>query len=223
MVQSINLKICHLYKTRKANTTTKSLEAYYNLYFYIESNPYIYTTEDKKPEILLNIYNPSNEEITSIDGLNYVEAEDAKNEILRGFDITNKVGLYNISLNNKITSNSSVTAAKQTWKVTLTFVNLKTNQLDNASKKLSPKMVLNDETYKTKISEVRQNGDNFAECIVLLYNNSESLATNIYHHGGTLTTGINDGSYRYAGPSDAVNNFVSFGSDAVECPIDNLY
>ena len=46
---------------------------------------------------------------------------------------------------------------------------------------------------------------------------------NIYHHDGTLTNGINDGSYRYSGPSDTTNNYVCFGSSAVSCPEDNLY
>ena len=49
-----------------ANQTSKSAEDYYNIYFYIERNPYIYKTEDKKAEIILNIYDINNNEVTSI-------------------------------------------------------------------------------------------------------------------------------------------------------------
>ena len=46
---------------------------------------------------------------------------------------------------------------------------------------------------------------------------------NIYYHDGTLANGISDNSYRYAGASSSVNNYVCFGTDAETCPIDNLY
>ena len=45
----------------------------------------------------------------------------------------------------------------------------------------------------------------------------------IYYHDSTLTNGAGDNSYRYAGPSDSVNNFVCFGSTTSPCPTDNLY
>ena len=64
---------------------------------------------------------------------------------------------------------------------------------------------------------------------VTLANYIKSLYTgtqgenSIYYHNGSLTNGINDGSYRYAGASDQVNNYVCFGSDEATCPTDNLY
>ena len=45
----------------------------------------------------------------------------------------------------------------------------------------------------------------------------------IYYHSSTLTNGAGDNSYRYAGASDAVNNYVCFGSTTTPCPADNLY
>ena len=45
----------------------------------------------------------------------------------------------------------------------------------------------------------------------------------IYYHDSTLANGAGDNSYRYAGASDVVNNFVCFGSTASPCPTDNLY
>ena len=62
-----------------------------------------------------------------------------------------------------------------------------------------------------------------AEYIINLYNTNGTSGTNIYYHNGSLTNGINDGSYRYAGASSSVNNYVCFGSDPEACPTDNLY
>ena len=45
----------------------------------------------------------------------------------------------------------------------------------------------------------------------------------LYHHTSSLANGAGDNSYRYAGASDQVNNFVCFGSTTSPCPTDNLY
>ena len=45
----------------------------------------------------------------------------------------------------------------------------------------------------------------------------------IYYHDASLTNGAVDNSYRYAGASDQVNNYVCFGSSTTPCPTDNLY
>ena len=45
----------------------------------------------------------------------------------------------------------------------------------------------------------------------------------IYYHDSNLTNGAGDNSYRFAGASDAVNNYVCFGSTQSPCPADNLY
>ena len=45
----------------------------------------------------------------------------------------------------------------------------------------------------------------------------------IYYHDANLTNGAGDNSYRYAGASESVNNFVCFGTNASPCPADNLY
>ena len=75
----------------------------------------------------------------------------------------------------------------------------------------------------TVVSEVCSGGETLSSCIIKLSKKSTSTYTNIYHHDGTLENGINDGSYRYAGASEIVNNFVCFGSNAEVCPTDNLY
>ena len=48
-------------------------------------------------------------------------------------------------------------------------------------------------------------------------------ANNIYYHDASLTNGAGDNSYRFAGASDQVNNYVCFGSTQSPCPADNLY
>ncbi len=45
----------------------------------------------------------------------------------------------------------------------------------------------------------------------------------IYYHTSSLANSAGDNSYRYAGASSNVNNYVCFGSDATTCPDDNKY
>ena len=45
----------------------------------------------------------------------------------------------------------------------------------------------------------------------------------LYYHNSTLTNGAGDNSYRYAGASDSVNNYICLGSDAATCPDANLF
>ena len=61
-----------------------------------------------------------------------------------------------------------------------------------------------------------------ADYVKSLYvsNNGEN---GIYYHDASLTNGAGDNSYRFAGASDAVNNYVCFGSTQSPCPADNLY
>ena len=64
---------------------------------------------------------------------------------------------------------------------------------------------------------------------VLLADYVKSLQTGtqgengIYYHDTSLTNGAGDNSYRFAGASDKVNNYVCFGSNVTPCPADNLY
>ena len=64
-------------------------------------------------------------------------------------------------------------------------------------------------------------GTNLATCIKNQY--TSQGANGIYYHNSSLANGAGDNSYRYAGASDEVNNYVCFGSTASPCPSDNLY
>ena len=45
----------------------------------------------------------------------------------------------------------------------------------------------------------------------------------LYYHNSTLTNGAGDNSYRYAGASDSVNNYICLGSEETACPDANLF
>lgn len=61
-----------------------------------------------------------------------------------------------------------------------------------------------------------------ADYVIAKYNGVQGN-NNIYYHDSSLTNGAGDNSYRYAGASDDVNNYVCFGSDSKICSEDNLY
>ena len=46
---------------------------------------------------------------------------------------------------------------------------------------------------------------------------------NLYLHDSTLTNGAGDNSYRYAGASESVNNYICLGSKETACPDANLF
>ena len=72
------------------------------------------------------------------------------------------------------------------------------------------------------IANTCSSGTNLATCIKT-FGDKGSSVSKIYHHDATLTNGAGDNSYRFAGASDQVNNYVCFGSTTTPCPADNLY
>ena len=196
----------------KANSTKKTAKYNYYVYFQIESNDYVYTTTDKKPEIVLSITGP-NGEITNVDGLTYVSATNADGTIVKGFDITeSKPSFIKIADSYEISSSSSTNYTNQEWLFTVTFINLDTNQVGNQNKNLTGKVLMQQEEIKPTL----------AVYIISQYTGTQG-ENGIYYHDANLTNGANDNSYRYAGASEAVNNYVCFGSNVTPCQADNLY
>ena len=74
------------------------------------------------------------------------------------------------------------------------------------------------------LASVCTSGDSLAECIKSFANKGTDISK-IYYHNSALTNGAGDNSYRFAGPSDSVNNYVCFGYNSTDgtCPTDNLY
>ncbi len=209
----------------KANSTNNLATYNYYVYFNVLKNNYIYTTSDNKPEIVLTITNPNGAEVTSVDGLSYVSVTNASGDTIKGFDITTSNGLINIANNYEITSNSSTNYITQEWTFKVTFVNLDSDQSKNGENSMEAQIVIQKDKALSSLADVCSSGDNLAECIKKLGDNSFSTLTNIYVHNTSLENGAGDGSYRYAGPSDTTNNFVCFGYDSQDgtCPSDNLY
>ena len=204
----------------KANSTKNTATYNYYVYFQIESNNYMYTTADKKPEIVLSITGP-NGEITSVDGLKYVSATNADGTIVKGFDITEQSSsVIKIADSFEISSTSSTNYTNQDWVFKVSFINLDTNQADNEGKKLTGKALIQKEEMKPTLADFCSNGDNLGNCIVNYYNGLNT-ASNIYYHDANLTNGAGDNSYRFAGANP--NNYVCFGSDDAICPTENLY
>ena len=203
-----------------ANNKTNTATEHYYLYLNISNNTFTYSIDNNTPEILLSIKDGSNNEITTLTGLTYKTVTDGKGASIKGFDITTKSGLITILNNREITTTSSKT---EQWNVTVTFVNYNSNQAGNAGKNFSAKLMIQKEKIPTVLSDVCTNENNLATCITTLSNKSEPSIVNIYHHTSSLVNGAGDNSYRYAGASDQVNNFVCFGSTTKPCPTDNLY
>ena len=203
-----------------ANNKTNTATEHYYLYLNISNNTFTYSIDNNTPEILLSIKDGSNNEITSVSGLTYKTVTDGKGASIKGFDITKKSGLVTILNNREITTTSTKT---EQWNVTVTFVNYNSNQAGNAGKNFTAKLMIQKEKIPTVLSDVCTSGNNLTTCITTLLNKSEPSIVNIYHHTSSLANGAGDNSYRYAGASESVNNFVCFGSTETPCPTDNLY
>ena len=61
-----------------------------------------------------------------------------------------------------------------------------------------------------------------ADYIKSLYTGTQG-ENSIYYHDASLTDGAGDNSYRFAGASGEVNNYICFGTNTTPCPADNLY
>ena len=203
-----------------ANNKTNTATEHYYLYLNISNNTFTYSIDNNTPEILLSIKDGSNNEITTLTGLTYKTVTDGKGVSIKGFDITKKSGLITILNNREITTTSSKT---EEWNVTVTFVNYNSNQAGNAGKSFTAKLMIQKEKRPTVLSDVCTSGNNLASCITTLSNKSESSIVNIYHHTSSLANGAGDNSYRYAGASASVNNYICLGSDATTCPDANLF
>ena len=193
-----------------ANNKTNIATEHYYLYLNISNNTFTYSIDNNTPEILLSIKDGSNNEITTLTGLTYKTVTDGKGASIKGFDITNKKGLITILNNREITTTSTKT---EEWNVTVTFVNYNSNQAGNAGKSFNAKLMIQKEEYKLPT---------LAEYVISQYTGTQG-ENGLYYHDNSLANGAGDNSYRYAGASESVNNFVCFGSTTSPCPTDNLY
>ena len=206
--------------TLVANNKTNEATDNYYVYFNIENNTFKYTLGNDKPELILTVTGPDGNEVTSLPGLTHKVVQDRENKSISGFDVTTTNGLITIANKKTITATPN---AEEQYTLKLTFVNYGGDQTENASSGLSAKVMIQKEVIPQVVSDVCTNGENLATCITTLAGKSSTSLTKIYHHDASLTNGAGDNSYRFAGASDQVNNYVCFGSNASTCPTDNLY
>ena len=202
-----------------ASTKTNQASATYYVGVLIKNNTYVYTTSGNTPELILTIKDEKGNNVTSgVDGLTYVTSGGVS-----GFDVTGKTGLFNIKTDYPISTTSSSTGTTHTWTFTLTFVNLGTDQSENENASMNIDIYLQKTKIPSTLADVCTSGVNLADCIVTLNDKSTSSVSNIYYHDSTLANGAGDNSYRYAGASDSVNNYICLGSDTTTCPDANLF
>ena len=193
-----------------ANNKTNTATEHYYMYLNISNNTFTYSIDNNTPEILLSIKDGSNNEITSVSGLTYKTVTDGKGASIKGFDITKKSGLITILNNREITTTSSKT---EEWNVTVTFVNYDADQSKNAGKTFVAKLMIQQENLGNQT---------LAEYVISQYTGTQG-SNGIYYHNSTLANGAGDNSYRYAGASNSVNNYICLGSDKATCPDANLF
>ncbi len=203
--------------TLVANNKTNEATDNYYVYFNIENNTFKYTLGEDKPELILTVTGPDGNEVTEISGLTHITVQDRENKSISGFDVTTINGLITIA--NKKTITATTDATEEQYTLKLTFVNYEGDQTENASSGLSAKVMI----QKKMILFHETCNDNTLAChIAKLYTGTQGT-NNIYYHDASLTNGAGDNSYRYAGASDQVNNYVCFGSNVTPCPENNLY
>ena len=199
-----------------ANNKTNTATEHYYLYLNISNNTFLYTQNENTPELLLTIKDAGGNAVTDITSLAYKTVTDGKGASISGYDITNKSGLITIFNNKEITASPTKT---DEWNITVTLVNYDKDQSNNMGKSFNAKLMIQKEKIKETVATVCSNGQTLSSCIIAMDGKDDTL----YHHTSSLTNGAGDNSYRYAGASDQVNNFVCFGSTETPCPTDNLY
>ena len=198
--------------TLVANNKTNEATDNYYVYFNIENNTFKYTLGEDKPELILTVTGPDGNEVTELPGLTHTTVQDRENKSISGFDVTTTNGLITIANKKTITATQATPSKEEQYTLKLTFVNYEGDQTANATSTLSAKVMIQKEPIVTIL----------ASYITNLYTGTQG-ENGIYYHDATLTNGANDNSYRFAGASDAVNNYVCFGSNVTPCPADNLY
>ena len=199
-----------------ANNKTNTATEHYYLYLNISNNTFTYTQNENIPELLLTITDAGGNAVTDITSLAYKTVTDGKGASISGYDITNKSGVITLFDNREITATPAKT---EQWNITVTLVNYDKDQSNNMGKKFNAKLMIQKEKVKESVATVCSNGQTLSSCIIAMDGKDDT----IYHHTSSLTNGAGDNSYRYAGASESVNNFVCFGSTTNQCPTDNLY
>ena len=218
------------------NNTNNQAKEKYNVYLVINENPFEYTNGEENPELVLTV-TKDGEEYTKVQELtiknnitiNTKEGEDLTSETIKGYDITTKRGLIKIAEGEDIIADNKTETDK--WEISIILKNLETNQQLNTGKVFNGKIIIQKEEIPTKILDVCKSGDNIADCLIKLHDESEYGITKLVYHneqedykGETnYTEEAGDLSYRYSGSSAEVNNYICFGGDCSNDPTNPNY
>ena len=200
-----------------ASNKTNNAEATYYVSVNISENTFRYTNGVNNPEILLTVTDNEGNPLTTCTGLTYTTVGGVS-----GFDITEKLGLYDFPIQT-ISTTSSTAGTTKNWTYTVTFINKETDQSINEDAKINIQAILHKEPEDFCVFSPDSLGCGFS----LAFNpatttNVKTLENgNIYYHGESLVNGAHDGSFRYSGANP--NNFVCFGTGETPCPETNLY
>ena len=194
--------------TLTANNKTNTATEHYYVYLNISNNSFTYSINASTPELILTVIGPDGNEVTSLPGLTHKVVQDRENKSISGFDVTTTNGLITIANKKTITATPS---KEEQYTLKLTFVNYEGDQTANATSSLSAKIMIQQEEIPLLSDYVKS-----------LYTGTQGT-NNIYYHDASLTNGAGDNSYRFAGASGEVNNYVCFGSNVTPCPDDNKY
>ena len=205
-----------------ASSKTNEASATYYAGIKISKNTFTYSS-GTTAELILTVRDETGALVTtSSDDLDYVTVNG-----ISGFDITGKIGAFNISSKHPINTNSSTSGTTHTWTFTLTFVNLETDQSINENAILDMDAILQkDEIVMPTFADLcREDNSNTFACKIATIYTTDGENGLYYHDGvGTYTNAdqeAGDNSYRYSGANP--NNYVCFGSDADTCPDEYLY
>lgn len=177
-----------------SSSRTNEATATYYAGIRIYENSYTYSN-DSNAEIILTVRDETGKILTSSDdtSLSYVTVTDKSGSEVSGFDITDKIGAFNIAIEHPISTTSSTTGTTHTWTFTITFVNYTYDQSVNENANLEMDVILQQDMINNSLASY---------IIRRVY--TEDGAENLYYHDGTGSYAnadqeAGDFSYRYSG------------------------
>ncbi len=189
------------------------------------------------PELFLTVKGPDGYD-GNIESLNKATLNNANDS----YDITElREGIYPIVEDYVIKVNKDnhdiekENTKTDKWEITITFKNLETNQELNTGKSFKGRIRIQEKKIANDLMDVCSEGEELAECIKKLHDESEYEASNLIYHDGkadypeeaNANLEANDKSYRYTGSFEKVNNYICMGTTCSDNPKDpgynNLY
>ncbi len=192
--------------TLTANNATNTATRNYYLYLNITSNDFEYTLDENIPELILTVRAPDGTSVQNISGLKYVTVGEVS-----GFDITTASNVITLADNYEISATDTPTT--QEWNITVTFVNLDTDQVGNAGKTFEATVIIQEEPLTSS--------QNLASYITETLYTADGVNGLYLHDGaGSYTNSdqeAGDNSYRFSGGDYKVT------STAVEAGLTRVY